>query len=130
MIEIKNPIGEVLKTVDAPSLQWANLREANLQWANLHEVNLREVNLRDANLQDADLQGADLRRADLRDAVGNGRQVKTIIAGAHPVTYTLDKVFIGCKAYDINSFVDEVPEEYRKDARFLNLIIKNYPAIA
>jgi hypothetical protein len=73
MIEIKNKDGAVLRTVDADTLRWANLREANLRGANLLGAdlcgaNLRGADLRWANLSGADLSGANLSGADLSGA--------------------------------------------------------------
>src|SRR3989442_153793 len=69
MIEIKNRwTKEVIRSVDADTLQSANLRGAYLQSADLQSANLRGADLQSAYLQSAYLQSADLQSADLQSA--------------------------------------------------------------
>jgi uncharacterized protein YjbI with pentapeptide repeats len=69
MIEIRDrKTGRLLKRVDAPSLERANLARAQLRRANLQGANLARANLAEAYLRGADLAGANLRRANLRGA--------------------------------------------------------------
>ena len=104
MIEIRNKAGKVLKTVDAISLQKANLgeanlggadlwgadlqgavlREADLRGANLQEANLQGAVLRDVDLREADLGGADLREANLGGANLGGIKTNYLTVGIHP----------------------------------------------
>ena len=110
-------------------LRRADLRRANLYRANLSEANLSEANLSEANLRRADLYRANLRRADLyraklseadlrranlseanlsganlSGAVGNMREMKTIITDNHPMTYTHDTLQIGCERHAISDW--------------------------
>ena len=99
------------------NLHYANLRGANLSYANLSGANLRGANLRGANLRGANLSGADLSGADLSgadlsyanlrgadligirlwDAAGNNRHVRSLQCGTYAVTYTADRLQIGCQ---------------------------------
>ncbi len=95
-------------------LSYANLRDANLRDANLRDATLRYAglsgaDLRDADLIDADLQyaflhGVDLRGTDLQDAIGNGREVKTVQTNLWIVTYTADIMQIGCEQHAIEDW--------------------------
>jgi uncharacterized protein YjbI with pentapeptide repeats len=68
MIEIKNLIGEVIKTVAAVNLYSTNLSYANLYGADLRGADLSGANLRSADLRGADLYGTNLSGADLSGA--------------------------------------------------------------
>ena len=83
------------------NLREANLRGANLQGANLVGANLVGANLQGANLGEANLQGANLWEANLWGAIGNGIEVKSMQLGTYPITYTVDRLQIGCKNYSI-----------------------------
>ena len=78
MIEIKNKDGVFLRTVNADTLRWANLRGADLRWANL----------RGANLAEADLRGANLRAK---------QYICQIQASRHAMVAIDDDVRIGCQ---------------------------------
>lgn len=76
MIEIKNRVGRVLRTVDADNLSDADLRGANLRAADLRYADLRAADLHGAKLRGADLYGADLHGADLRAADLSGADLR------------------------------------------------------
>ena len=68
-VEIKHHFtGAVLRTVDADTLEGADLGGADLRGAYLRGADLGGADLRGAYLGGADLRGADLRGADLRGA--------------------------------------------------------------
>ncbi|MDO8729213.1 MAG: pentapeptide repeat-containing protein [bacterium] len=68
--------GTLLYTLDAESLQGADLQGADLRGANLRDANLQGAYLRGANLQGADLRDANLQGADLRDANLQGADLR------------------------------------------------------
>jgi uncharacterized protein YjbI with pentapeptide repeats len=69
MIEIKHRFSsEVLRTVDADTLNGADLSGADLKYADLSRADLRGADLYGADLSGADLSGADLKYAGLRGA--------------------------------------------------------------
>ncbi|WP_456322188.1 pentapeptide repeat-containing protein [Hydrogenimonas sp.] len=112
----------------------ANLRGANLAYANLEGVNFRgadlrgadlvganlwEANLEDTNLDGADLRGATLSHANLKNtnlnranlknvkitfAVGNSKEIKSILNTIYPITYTKDQLAIGCEQYSMREW--------------------------
>ena len=82
----------------------ANLRGVDLRYANLSGVDLIEANLRGANLIDACLIDANLRGANLRGAVGNGREIKTLLTEFYHVTYTSTQMVIGCEQHAITDW--------------------------
>jgi len=77
-------------------------------------ANLRGANLRDANLRDADLRGANLLGAN-----GNLKEMKSIFLDRWPVTYTTDRIQIGCQNNSIEEwrgFDDEKIADMDEDA--------------
>ncbi|AZD93059.1 pentapeptide repeat-containing protein [Pseudomonas chlororaphis] len=102
-------------------LRGANLRGANLRGANLGDANLGDADLRGANLRGANLRGANLGDADLRGAylgevrnlngaTGNRREIKAIQCDLWPVTYTAERMQIGCQFHALAewwAFTDE-----------------------
>ena len=99
------------------NLSGADLSRANLSRANLNETNLFGANLRLANLGGADLSranlfGANLRNANLRWVIGNGYQIKTLIASQHHVSWTATgegddfapTMAIGCEQHPIEDW--------------------------
>ena len=127
MVEIKSWInGAVIATCETvrqavennkSNLSGADLSGANLYGADLRDANLCDANLCDANLCDASLYGASLRDASLCDAnlyganlcdanlrgaslwncIGNGREIKALQLDTYAITYTADRIQIGCK---------------------------------
>lgn len=90
-------------------LSHADLRGTNLYHTNLSGIYLRGAYLRGACLNRADLRyaslrGAYLRGTDLQDAIGNGREVKTVQTDLWTVTYTADIMQIGCRRHAIKDW--------------------------
>ena len=83
------------------NLYRADLYGANLSGADLYGADLSRANLSEANLSEANLSRADLSGANLYRAVGNMREMKTIITDNHPMTYTHDTLQIGCERHPI-----------------------------
>jgi len=82
----------------------ANLRNANLSDANLRNANLSDANLRNANLSDANLRNANLSDANLWNAIGNKVQVKTMQIEKYSISYTYDRLQIGCENHAIDEW--------------------------
>ena len=87
-------------------LSGAYLRGANLSGADLRGADLRGADLLEANLSRAYLSGADLSGADLRGTVGNMKEIKSMQLNTYPVTWTADRLQIGCKNYKIADWFD------------------------
>ena len=85
-------------------LRYINLREANLSGANLREADLSEADLTYTGLSEADLSEADLIGADLRGAIGNDREIRTLLTEFYHVTYTSDQMAIGCEQHAITDW--------------------------
>jgi hypothetical protein len=84
----------------------ANLKDANLEGAYLEYANLTGANLCRANLKDANLEGANLKNANLKDAIGDGIYIKNINELYYPITYTHDRIQIGCKNNSIEEWLN------------------------
>ena len=93
----------------------ADLRYADLSYANLSYADLRYADLSYANLSYADLRCADLRYANLSYAdlneinhlwgcVGNMSEIKSIQCDLYEVTYTAEKLQIGCQFHEISDW--------------------------
>jgi len=117
--------------LSSANLSGANLGGANLSSANLSDAYLRGAYLRGANLSSANLSGANLGGANLSDAYlrganlsgaylsgvaelwgvsGNYREIKAVQCDIWPVTYTAEKMQIGCQFHLITewwAFSDE-----------------------
>ena len=65
MIEIKDIHGKLLATIDADTLEFADLSKLNLCYADFRYANLMHANLAFTDLTFADLTMADLSEADL-----------------------------------------------------------------
>jgi uncharacterized protein YjbI with pentapeptide repeats len=63
MIEIKDIHGKLLATIEADTLEFADLSEMDLEYADLKGANLDHANLYFTNLRFADLRDASLRYA-------------------------------------------------------------------
>jgi uncharacterized protein YjbI with pentapeptide repeats len=74
-------------------------KRADLRYANLTRANLRYADLEGANLIDADL-----RYANLRGAIGNGREIKTLLTEFYTVVYTYTQMAIGCEQHAITDW--------------------------
>jgi hypothetical protein len=78
MTEIRSlETGEVLHTVDAPTLRGADLHGAKLAGADLHGANLSNTRLAGADLRGADLSNARLYRTHLDGADLRGANLRT-----------------------------------------------------
>ena len=105
-------------------LACADLNEAYLACADLNEANLERANLNEANLIRANLEGANLYKAKLKGAVlwgtiGNMREIKNLQLDTYSITYTADRLQIGCKNYSIEEwtgFSDEVIKDMDSEA--------------
>ncbi len=87
----------------------AILRGAYLPGANLTGADLRGADLTGANLCYADLRGAILRGANLFgvnlfNTVGNLAEVKSLHIDTYIVTYTADRLQIGCKNHSFGEW--------------------------
>ena len=121
------------------NLMKANLREANLRGAILRGANLSGAKLTEANLWQADLWKANLWQADLTEAnlwkanlwkanlsgaIGNGKEVKSILADKYHITWTDTDLAIGCRQHplaDWLAFSDEEKAGFADDAlEYLN----------
>lgn len=98
MITIRNMSGDIIKEIDADSLQHVNLKNeclayanlesadlthanllnAILQHANLKNANLQNANLKSADLTNSNLEGVNLKNANLRFIIGDGKNIITI----------------------------------------------------
>lgn len=87
------------------NLQDATFMCANVTCANLRGANLRGANLRNADLRDTDLRGADIRDTNLWGCTGNRQHIMSLQTDAYAVTYTADRIQIGCKNYSISEWM-------------------------
>jgi uncharacterized protein YjbI with pentapeptide repeats len=126
------------------NLYGANLYGTNLSWANLSGADLYRADLSRANLYRADLSGANLSGvnlygANLWNTIGNGKEIKTIQTNRYIVTYTKDRIQIGCKNYSHSewfNFSDEEIDVMDRDALewwnlnkgFIKMAIETNPA--
>ena len=105
-INIKNMSGEVIFNIEADSLRWEDLRGADLRGADLRGADLRGADLRGADLRGANLSEANLRGANLSGTVGNMKEIKSMQLNTYPVTWTAERLQIGCKNYPISDWFD------------------------
>ena len=82
----------------------ADFRGVKLVCADLSRADFRGVKLTGADFLGADFLGANLRDAVLegallRNCIGNGREIKTIIADPWNIVLTKDVVWIGCRKF-------------------------------
>ena len=121
------------------NLSGADLSGADLRSAYLSGANLSGAYLRSANLSGADLSGADLSGAYLQHAGGNLREIRSIHCFERVITYSADRMWIGCQNYTLEewwSFTDaeiskmssEALERWTKWKPLLRQIIAAYPA--
>ena len=87
--------------------------------ADLSYANLSYANLSDAILSGAILSGANLSGADLRYCTGNNMEVKSLQLGTYLISYTSDKINIGCQTHTLErwkSFSNEEISKFDSDA--------------
>ena len=118
------------KWLDGEGGERADLRGADLRGADLRGADLRGADLRGADLGGADLRGAylvgaDLRGANLRDAnlcdirsllgaIGNMQEIKSVQCDLWPVTYTAERMQIGCQFHALAEWWTFGDEEISK----------------
>ena len=110
----------------------ADLSDADLSGANLSDANLSGANLSDADLSGSNLSGAYLSGANLSDAnlseirslwgtSGNCSEIKALQCDIWPVTYTADRMQIGCQLHEISEWWSFSEEEISEmDSRALD----------
>ena len=79
----------------------AYLIGADLLGADLKGADLEGAYLKGANLKGANLKGANLKGADLERTIGNMSEIKSIQVDKYPITYTHDRMYIGCVSKSI-----------------------------
>ena len=92
--------------LSSADLRSASLRSASLRYADLSSADLRSANLRSADLSYADLSYADLITTSANCAIGNMREIKTVLLDTWSVTYTADHLHIGCERHLITEWWD------------------------
>ena len=92
----------------------ANLYCADLSSANLYCADLRGADLSDADLRNANLSSANLRGANLNGGVGNMEQIKSLQLEEWPVTYTAERLQIGCQNHTIDEWRTFTDSEIQK----------------
>ena len=97
----------------------ADLRNADLRYADLYNADLSGADLSNADLRNADLRYANLTLADFRRAIGNMKEIKTILIEKWIITFTHDEMAIGCQQHTIEeweNFNDDDIEKMHSDA--------------
>ena len=95
-------------------LTGADLSGADLSGANLSGADLSHAKLFGANLIGANLRRAKLRYALLRNCIGNGREIKTIIADPWNIVLTKDVVWVGCRKFTKDEWTSLVKTQTTK----------------
>ncbi|ADJ29067.1 pentapeptide repeat-containing protein [Nitrosococcus watsonii] len=119
---------------DGSSFVYADMRNASL-----YRASLKYCDLRGAMLSGANLDGAKLDGANLAYAVGNDRQVKSLVLEDVSIVYTAERMWLDdenlpidawCKAssHDIEFKFELDLRWWRKWKRTLTFIIKKSPA--
>ncbi len=101
------------------NLSYSNLSESNLRGSDLSESNLSESNLSWSNLRGSNLRGSNLRGSNLMGAIGNMLEIKSLQLETWPITYTADRLQIGCQNHSIEEwrgFDDETIETMAEGA--------------
>lgn len=126
---LNNQKGGERADLSCVNLSCVNLSRADLRRADLRRVNLSRADLRGAVLRGADLSGAkltganligaNLHRAKLQDAllrncIGNGREIKTIIADPWNIVLTKDVVWVGCRKFTKDEWTSLVKTQTTK----------------
>ena len=121
------------------SLINADLFGADLFRADLTKANLINANLGYANLLEAELANASLAFVNLTNAIGNGKQIKTVQLD-YIINYTADRLQIGCKNYSFDEWLHfrnskiasmdyKALEFWKKNKKAIFKIIETSPAI-
>ena len=102
---LRNDSHGVRADLSFADLSFADLSFANLSSANLSSANLSFADLSFANLSSANLSSANLSSANsLNGSVGNMSEVKSLQCDYWAVTYTADKMQIGCQFHTIEEW--------------------------
>ena len=125
--------------LDDADLRGADLRGADLRGADLLGADLRDADLGGANLGGANLRGADLRGADLWSCVGNMSQIKSAQFSKWALSWTYDRLQIGCKNKSIREGFDLSDDEiadlssgaldwWKENKELVKILIEKSPA--
>ena len=120
-------------------LRYSDLRGCDLSGSNLSDCNLSDCNLSDCDLRGSSLRGCDLSGAKLWATIGNGWEIISLQSKPYCVTYTTDRLQIGCENHAISEwweFDDDTIKEMERGALLwwrvwkpiLQQIIKANPA--
>src|SRR3990167_5486941 len=90
-MKIYDLAGDLLLEVPGADLCAANLRAANLRGANLYGADLRGANLR----------GANLCGARINNAIGDWKEIKTLVGLRWHISFTQTHMAIGCEQHTI-----------------------------
>jgi hypothetical protein len=121
--------------LSSANLSSADLRYADLSSANLSSADLRYANLSSADLRYADLSSADLRYANLRsanldtenihNAVGNGKEIKSMqLENDMKITYKHDYITFGCAGYSFDEWLKLEGYDSPYWGKYRDLILK------
>jgi hypothetical protein len=77
---------------------------SDLSYSNLRYSNLSGSNLSYSNLRYSDLRYSDLSYSDLMGTIGNMREIKSLQIETWPVTYTVERLQIGCQNHSIKEW--------------------------
>ena len=101
-----------------------DLSGADLAGVDLSYLDLTGANLSSADLTNANMYGANLSGANLRDAIGNGKEIKTLQTEFYIVVMTKDVMHIGCERYSYNEWFnftdDQIAKMDRNALKFWN----------
>ncbi len=133
------------------SLVCANLKCANLKCADLKYTILRNAilgyadleytDLGYANLEGTNLEGANLQNVRLWGTTGNSLEIKSLQIETYPITYTSDRLQIGCEDHTITDWWEFTDERilqmddraaltfWRKWKEYIMMTIEMSPAI-
>ncbi len=111
--------------LSSADLSYANLSYANLSYANLRSADLSSANLRSADLSSADLLSANLSTNFINNAVGNGKELKSIqIEQDMKITYKSDRITFGCNGYDFDEWLSMAGHSSEYWEKYRDLILK------
>ena len=97
---------EIDAAADAPKSELKRLAvlAALKAGADLRDADLSGADLSGADLSYANLHGADLSGVQLWGTTGNNRHVRSLQCGTYAVTYTADRMQIGCQNHAITDW--------------------------
>ena len=122
-------------------LTGSNLSGSNLARAIFHNAKMKCCNLSNTNFTCAKLSNTDISKAILWNCRGDGSKIKTLlISNAYPISYTKDRLQIGCENHKIEDWwsfdherIDAMDEAdatnfWKDNKSILQMIISNSPA--